>query len=101
MTRRLLFIESESVMILLPTLLYVTLAAIQRQPAQPPAASNAIHPRVIAEGRQPQAAVDAQGAIWLTYARDNAIWLRSSTDGGETFGPERKVAQVKAMDVGM
>ena len=58
-------------------------------------------PQIVAEGRQPQAAVDAQGTIWLTYARDNTIWLRSSADGGEIFGPEQSVAQVKAMDVGM
>ena len=89
-------------MFLLQTLLCLMFAAaFQGQPEQPPAASKAEHPRVIAEGRQPQAAVDAQGTIWLTYARDNTIWLRSSTDGGETFGPEQKVAKVAAMDVGM
>ena len=29
----------------------------------------------VVEGRQPQAAVDSEGVIWLTYARGRTIWL--------------------------
>lgn len=57
--------------------------------------------RVIAQGRQPQAAVDADGAVWLTYARGTTIWLMSSRDGGQTFSQEQKVADVPALDLGM
>ena len=52
-------------------------------------------PRELARGRQPQAAVDARGTVWLVYADgDNAIWLARSGDGGKTFAQPAKVAQL-------
>lgn len=58
-------------------------------------------PQVVTGGRQPQAAVDSDGRVWLTYARDKSIFVRSTGNGGLKFGEEQRVADVKAMDVGM
>lgn len=81
-------------MIQLITQLALSLCALVGPPDQP-------EPRLIAEGRQPQAAVDADGQVWLTYARGTTIWLMFSSDGGQSFSQEQRVADVPAMDLGM
>lgn len=67
------------------------------QPPRPPVADTL----VIAEGRQPQAAVGGDGMIWLTYAQGRTIWARPSNDGGKTFADPVTVAEAPAMDLGM
>src|SRR5687768_828763 len=57
-------------------------------------------PRILADGRQPQAAVDQEGTVWLVYGRDRTIWLQSSTDQGQSFSEPRQVTEVPAMNLG-
>ncbi len=60
-----------------------------------------------AEGRQPQAAVSADGAVAVVYgtpASDTApgrVLCRVSADGGKTFAPAVEIARVEGLALGM
>jgi hypothetical protein len=59
------------------------------------------------EGRQPQVAVSADGAVAVVYgtpATEDApgrVLCRVSGDGGKTFAPEREIARVAGLALGM
>ncbi|QYM78838.1 glycoside hydrolase [Horticoccus luteus] len=50
---------------------------------------------------QPQLAADLNGEVWLTYGHAEAILVRRSGDGGETFGEPIKVATLPSLALGM
>ena len=57
--------------------------------------------RIDDDGRQPQAAVAADGRVYVAYAKDGAIYCVASQDGGKPFAAPVKVGDPKKMPVGM
>lgn len=62
--------------------------------------------RVVPEGaltnvRQPQAAVDERGIVYIAYGAGNAIYCSVSVDGGWHYGQPVKVGEVGALSLGM
>lgn len=64
-------------------------------------------PVVVADGktvtnpRQPQAAVDANGTIFVTFGAEETIYCSTSSDGGESFSAPVKVADVPRLALGL
>jgi BNR repeat-like domain len=54
----------------------------------------------VAHPRQPQAAVDEKGVIYVAYGAKNTIYCSVSRDGGRTFGEPVKVGQTKHLALG-
>ncbi len=52
------------------------------------------------QGRQPQAAVDSQGVIHLTFGAEGSIFYTRSADAGATYEDPVEVAQLKALSLG-
>src|SRR5688500_12937122 len=50
--------------------------------------------------RQPQAAVDSHGTIYVTYGSGESIYCSTSTDGGKSYGDPTKIAQVPKLALG-
>ncbi len=55
----------------------------------------------IANPRQPQAAVDQQGAIYIAFGAGDAVYCAVSTDGGKRFDPPVKIGQMTRLALGM
>lgn len=51
--------------------------------------------------RQPQATVDAQGTMYVTYGAGESVYCSASTDAGKTFGNPIKVGQLTKLALGM
>ncbi|HEV7280504.1 MAG TPA: sialidase family protein [Pirellulaceae bacterium] len=51
--------------------------------------------------RQPQAAVGDDGAIFVTFGADNAIYCSTSTDGDESYSDPVRVGTVNRLALGM
>ncbi len=52
------------------------------------------------DAKQPQAAVDAQGHIYIAFGRGSTVRLAASTDGGKTFDVNT-VGEVGSLALGM
>ena len=55
----------------------------------------------LADARQPQAAVNNQGHIFIAFGAKNAIYCAASRDRGKTYGEPVLVGQVKNLSLGM
>jgi hypothetical protein len=55
----------------------------------------------VSNPRQPQAAVDENGVIYVAFGAGNAVYCCTSNDGGETFGVPIKVGDVSKLALGM
>src|SRR5271154_2156753 len=51
--------------------------------------------------KQPQLAVRLDGKIYLAFGAGNAIFCTTSTDGGKSFAPPKKVGEAGVMALGM
>ena len=51
--------------------------------------------------RQPQAAVDEAGSIYITFGAGVAVYCCKSTDGGKTYAAPIKIAEVPRLALGM
>ena len=56
---------------------------------------------MIAEGRQPQVAVDNMGTIRIVFGQGDKIFCTTSANNGTTFSPPVLVAEVPSMHLGM
>ena len=79
----------------------VLLIALTLFAATPDVVSAGDATRIDDNGRQPQAAVSADGRVYIAYAKDGAIYCVASRDGGKTFAAPVKVGEPKKMPVGM
>jgi hypothetical protein len=52
------------------------------------------------DARQPQAAVTAEGTIYVAFGAGHALYCSVSTDGGKSFGKPVHVGSVKALSLG-
>ena len=60
-----------------------------------------VRPSQLADARQPQAAVNNQGHIFIAFGSKNAVYCAASTDRGTTYGEPVLVGQVKNLSLGM
>lgn len=51
--------------------------------------------------RQPQAAIDEQGQVYIAYGSKNEIYCSISADGGNSYSDPVLVGQVKNLSLGM
>jgi len=56
---------------------------------------------ILADGEQPQVAVDNEGVVRLVYGKRDQIFFSSSNDNGKTFTRAVLVAHVPEMHLGM
>jgi hypothetical protein len=55
----------------------------------------------IVDARQPQAAVDEQGSVYVAFGSGDTLYCSTSTDGGRRFAPPVRVAETRALALGM
>ena len=60
-----------------------------------------VRPDRIADARQPQAASDGKGQLYVTYGSNNDIYCSVSSDAGQTFADPVLVGSVKHLSLGM
>jgi hypothetical protein len=60
-----------------------------------------VGPDQLAGAKEPQAAVDDEGKIYVTYGNKDSIYCSSSDDKGQTFSAPVKVADTPKLMIGM
>jgi hypothetical protein len=81
------------VLLVLSAVLFVTAAGAGE-------AVRVVPPAALVNPRQPQAAIDPEGAIYVTYAAGETIYC-SAKDEGKTFGEPVKVGELRKLALGM
>src|SRR5437762_1302988 len=70
-------------------------------PQEPAAGVRVVPAGALAEARQPQAAVDPNGNIYVVYGSKNSIYCSVSRDRAKSFAAPSKVGEAGALALGM
>jgi hypothetical protein len=60
-----------------------------------------IQDHVVSNPRQPQAAVDEEGAIYIAFGASETVYVTKSTDGGRTYTKPVRIGSVARLALGM